>query len=137
MCIYIYIYTLNNRFLGNLFFKPLDKLLGGDFPKSCETFLVLCWGGRWEFHVWIPPSLLQHYPNLQNCTANKETPKKRHFASLCRAMVLLNTNTLSLPLPPPQDLMPTSQAGLQVFVTKKTSNLSFLFPVDAYEQLKY
>lgn len=76
MCIYIYIYTLNNRFLGNLFFKPLDKLLGGDFPKSCETFLVLCWGGRWEFHVWIPPSLLQHYPNLQNCTANQETPKK-------------------------------------------------------------
>lgn len=79
MCIYIYIYTLNNRFLGNLFFKPLDKLLEGEFPKSCDTFLALCRGGRWEFHTWIPSSLLQHYPNLQKYTANKETPKKKRL----------------------------------------------------------
>lgn len=59
-CVYIYthMHTLNNRFLISSFFKPLDKLLVGDFqsgasPRSHETFLpTFCVEGTTALLLW-------------------------------------------------------------------------------------
>lgn len=126
--------TLNNRFLVSLFFKPLDKLLVSDFPRgasprSHETFLQnLCVGCSTRHLSWWKGQilsvhhslcgllLLQHYLNLQICTANKQMSKKEPVCSTLQDHSTTKSNLLSLLSPLFLDLMPVSQVGLQLLI---------------------
>ena len=133
-CVYIYthMHTLYNRFLVSLFFKPSDKPSVGDFqsgasPRSRETFpQTFCFECTTTHLPWWKgqtPCVDSSFSSTTQTSGVVQQiskwQKKRHYASLCRTIAQWNSNILSLPMPPPQDLTPTSQAGLQVFVTKK------------------
>lgn len=153
MSAYVYIYThmhtLNNRFLVSLFFKPLDKLLVGDFqsgtsPRSRETFLqTLCIGCSTVLLPWWKGTntvcrllLLQHYPNLQNCTANKQTSKKKE--AVCFTLQDHSTTKSNILKVHPQystSKFDANKLGCSYLLPRKKKY--FLLPVDAHKQLKY
>lgn len=142
-CVYMYthIHTLNNRFLVSLFFKPLDKLLMGDFqsgasPRRCKTFLqtfcvkcttvhLLWWKGQ---TLCVDSSFSSTTPTSRIVQQISKHQKKETVRFTLQDHSAVKSNNLSLPMPPSQDLMPTSQAGLQGFVTRKKKKNIFSPP---------
>lgn len=113
-CVYIYthMHTLNNMFLVSLFFKPLDKLLMGDFqsgasPRSCKTFLqtfcVECTTAhlpRWKGQMLcVSSSFPSTTPTSRTVQQISKPQKKRRCASLCRTIELLTVTSCPSPCP--------------------------------------